>query len=339
MPSAPDSSAMNRPVLVLALGGNAISRAGDEPSVGAQFRRMREAVEGLVGVIRSGAWRLVITHGNGPQVGNIMLRSDLAAEAGALPPIPMDAAVADTQGAMGYMIGQCLGNALWESGLQQPVATVVTQIIVDENDPAFSDPTKPVGRLYPHDAVEDLRGRGWSVKADPQGGGWRRVVPSPEPLEIVEVAVVAELLQEGVIVIACGGGGIPVASSPTGALHGVEAVIDKDMASGLLASHLKADTLAILTDVDRVYLHFGTEHQLGLGDIDVGSLRRRSAEGHFAAGSMGPKVEAAARFVERGGSRAIITDTTHFEEALGGSTGTHITPAAPPSRPGGEGND
>ncbi len=329
MATTPHASWSKRPLLVLALGGNAITRAADGPSVQSQFTRTKATAEKLVPVVASGAWRIVITHGNGPQVGNILLRSDMAAEAGVLPRIPMDAAVADTQGAMGYMIQQCLGNAMWESGLHQPVTTVVTQVIVDEGDPDFADPSKPVGRFYADDAVEGLRRHGFPVKEDSGGRGWRRVVPSPDPQEIVEQSVIAELLHEGVIVIACGGGGIPVASGPTGALEGVEAVIDKDLASGLLASDLKADTLAILTEVDRVFLDYGTIDQRALKTVDVATLRRHAAEGQFPPGSMGPKAEAAARFVEGGGARAIITDTDHLERALAGQAGTHVVPPPP----------
>src|ERR671918_2267864 len=184
-------SSSGAPVLVIALGGNAITRADDDLSVGAQFARTKETAELLVPVIASGRYRVLITHGNGPQVGNILLRSDITAEAGLLPRLPIDAAVADTQGAMGYMIQQCLSNALWESGIRIPVVTVVTQVIVDENDEAFVNPTKPVGRYYRGEEAERLIGEhGWVMREDPQGRGWRRVVPSPQPREIVEQDIV-----------------------------------------------------------------------------------------------------------------------------------------------------
>ena len=216
------------PLMVVALGGNAISRAGDEPSVGAQFARTRATVDHLLALIAAGDRRMVLTHGNGPQVGNILLRSDLAAEAGELPPLPVDSAVADTQGAMGYMIQQCLANALWESGIDIPVATVVTQVIVDEEDPAFTTPAKPIGRFYEDGEVDALERHGWTLSRDPQGRGWRRVIASPSPREIVEVPVIRELVDAGVLVIACGGGGVPVIAGASGALQGIEAVIDKD---------------------------------------------------------------------------------------------------------------
>jgi carbamate kinase len=226
---------------------------------------------------------------------------------------------------MGYMIGQCLANELWESGLQAPVATIVTQVIVDEDDPAFLDPSKPVGRFYPGAEVDDLRRHGWTLKEDPQGRGFRRVVPSPAPLEIVEEPVIRALLDSGVIVIACGGGGVPVRADEAGALTGVEAVIDKDLASSLLATQVRASALAILTDVDRVYLDYGAPDERALDEVDAATLKRLHEQGHFPSGSMGPKVEAVVGFVERGGKRAIITSPERLADALEGRAGTHVT--------------
>lgn len=315
-------------ILVVALGGNAITRTGDEPSVGAQFKRTRETAELLVPIVASGTYRLVVTHGNGPQVGNILLRSDIAEEAGALPRLPIDSAVADTQGAMGYMIQQCLANALWESGIRIPVVTIVTQVIVDEDDPAFADPSKPVGRYYPDDAAERARrDHGWVMKRDPQGRGWRRVVPSPAPREIVEQDAISELLDEGVIVIACGGGGIPVIAGSGGSLQGVDAVIDKDLASSLLANNVGADTFAIATEVDNVYVNYGKPEQIALTTVDVDELAAYSQQGHFAPGSMRPKVDAVIGYLERGGQRAIVTSPESLEEALRGRLGTQVTGA------------
>jgi carbamate kinase len=315
----------NGDVLVIALGGNAITRPGDEPSVAAQFARTRTTVEDLMPVVASGRWRLVITHGNGPQVGSVLLRSDLAAEAGELPRLPLDIAVADTQGGMGYMIQQCLASALWESGILSPVATVITQVIVDEDDPAWSDPAKPIGRFYPAEQVEELEGHGWIMKEDPEGRGWRRVVASPRPVEIVEEPVIRRLLSDGTIVVACGGGGIPVRADEAGSLTGTDAVVDKDLASSLLASAVGATTLAILTEVDRVYLDFGGPGQRALDAVDVAALKLFAAEGHFPAGSMGPKIDAVIGFIERGGERAIITSPERLENALAGNAGTHVT--------------
>jgi carbamate kinase len=312
------------PVLVVALGGNALTRADDDPSIAAQFERTRATVDDIMPVIASGRWRVVVTHGNGPQVGNILLRSDLAAEAGELPRLPFDAAVSDSQGGMGYMIQQCLLNALWESGLESPVATVITQVVVDEDDAAFGRPAKPIGRFYRAEQVRSLERHGWVLREDPQGRGYRRVVASPEPVEIVEQPVIAELVAAGVIVVACGGGGIPVVADEAGSLTGTDAVIDKDLASALLATGLGASAFAILTEVDRVYLNYRRPGERAVGEIDSTSLRRLAAEGHFPSGSMGPKVEAAARFIESGGDRAIITSPELLEEALLGSAGTVV---------------
>jgi carbamate kinase len=315
------------PVLVIALGGNAITRPGDEPSVAAQFARTRTTVEDLMPVVAAGRWRLVITHGNGPQVGSILLRSDLAAEAGELPRLPLDIAVADTQGGMGYMIQQCLASALWESGIQSPVATVITQVIVDDDDPAWDHPAKPIGRFYPAERVEELQRHGWIMKEDPQGRGWRRVVASPRPVEIVEEPVIRRLLSDGTMVVACGGGGIPVRADEAGSLTGADAVVDKDLASSLLATAVAASTLAILTEVDRVYLDYGRPTQRPLDAVDVAALKHFAAEGHFPPGSMGPKIEAVIGFVERGGARAIITSPERLDDALAGNAGTHVTPS------------
>jgi carbamate kinase len=315
------------PVLVVALGGNAITRPGDEPSVQAQFTRTRETVEHLLGVVGGEAWRVVVTHGNGPQVGNVLLRSDLAAEAGVLPRLPVATSVADTQGGMGYMIQQCLANALRDRGMRVTVATVVTQVVVARDDPAFDNPSKPIGRFYPQEKVDELRGHGWTMNPDPAGQGWRRVVPSPAPREIVEEPVIRELLDDGVIVIACGGGGIPVVTDGAGSLQGVDAVVDKDLASSLLATAIGASAFAILTDVDQVCLDFGRPSQRALADIDVASLSRYAVAGHFPPGSMGPKVEAVIGFLRRGGRGAIITSAGRLDDALAGRAGTRVVPS------------
>jgi carbamate kinase len=318
------------PILVVALGGNAITRPDDEPSVGAQFSRTRATAELLVPIIASGRYRLVITHGNGPQVGNILLRSDVAEEAGVLPRLPIDSAVADTQGAMGYMIQQCISNALWESGIRIPAVTVVTQVIVDEDDPAFSNPTKPVGRFYPEDEAEQVkRVHGWTMKEDSQGRGSRRVVPSPIPQEIVEQDIISELLDQGVIVIACGGGGIPVVTAEGGSLQGTEAVIDKDLASALLANNVGAKTFAIATEVENVFIDYGSSSQRALESVGVDELSTYLSDGQFPSGSMGPKVQAVIGYLERGGERAIITSPDALERALDGLAGTQITSARP----------
>lgn len=323
------------PVLVVALGGNAITRTGDEPSVQAQFRRTRATVEHLVPLVAEHRWRVVLTHGNGPQVGNILLRSDIAAQAGELPSLPIDSAVADTQGAMGYMIQQCLSNALCEAGLRVPVVTVVTQVLVDDRDPAFEEPSKPIGRFYGDDELEPLRRRGWALRRDGQGRGWRRVVPSPQPYEIVEQDIVCQLLAAGAVVIACGGGGIPVVRTSDGALAGVEAVVDKDRASALLARQVGADTFAILTDVEHVEVDHGTPTAAPIESVDVPTLRSLLEAGQFAPGSMAPKVEAMLDFVSGGGRRAVVTDDVHLRDALEGRAGTALEAAHPARAAGG----
>jgi carbamate kinase len=313
----------DRPTLVIALGGNALARAGDPPTAEAQLERARQTCDLLLPVIASGRWRVVITHGNGPQVGSALLRSDLAAEADELPRVPIDAAVAETQGSMGYMIQQCLSNALWEADLRRPVVTVVTQVIVDEDDPAFTRPAKPIGRSYPAGSAESLQHHDWTLKEQPDGS-FRRVVPSPLPKEIVEQDAIRDLVAEGAIVICCGGGGIPVVTTPSGGLRGIEAVVDKDHASSLLAVHLGAEVLALLTSVPAVVLGFGGAGERPLGEVDAATMRRHEAEGHFPPGSMGPKVRASIDFLERGGARAVITDPVRFEHALEGRAGTRI---------------
>jgi carbamate kinase len=213
---------------------------------------------------------------------------------------------------MGYMIQQCFSNALWESGIRLPVVTIVTQVLVDDEDPAFQNPTKPIGRFYPPEQVEELKRHGWVMTE--QKGGWRRVVPSPIPSEIIEEDIVRELLAEGVIVIACGGGGIPVVAAEGGSLTGVDAVIDKD--------------LAILTAVDNVALNYGTDDEVLLDEVDIEELRRYAADGQFPSGSMGPKIDAVMGFVERGGPQAIITSAEKLADALEGKAGTHIVASA-----------
>lgn len=323
-------------MLVVALGGNAISREGDEPSVAAQYVRTRETARLLAPLLTSGDWRAVITHGNGPQVGNILLRSDLAAEARELPRLPVDAAVADTQGAMGYMIQQCLWNGLRAVGADLRTATVVTRVVVDADDPAFENPTKPIGRHYPADQADEVASlHGWQMEEDAAGRGFRRVIASPRPHAIIEVDVVRHLLDRDVVVIACGGGGVPVVREPSGDLTGVDAVVDKDLASSLLARELGASAFAIVTDVEHVYADFGTPQARALEEVDAAELRAMVDAGSFPAGSMGPKVEAVLAFLERNpAGNAVITSPERLVDALAGRGGTRVrtarsVPAAP----------
>lgn len=310
---------------MIALGGNALQDPRGDDSVASDFDRTAVTAERLAGLVANRGWRLVITHGNGPQVGNHLLRSELAVVAGHLPPLPLEVCVADTQGGLGYMLQQCLTNAFQASGLPAVVASLVTQVIVDENDPAFDDPSKPIGEMIGADRVQDLRARGWDLVEDPARGGWRRIVASPEPIEIVEAGAIRALLDDGVIVVAAGGGGVPVIQAADGRLHGVAAVVDKDLASALLAADLGAQGLLILTDVDRAALSWGTPEQQPLDAMSVAQARAYIDRGEFGRGSMGPKVDACCRFVEAGGDFGIITSIDRCDAALAGDGGTWIT--------------
>lgn len=313
-------------VLVIALGGNALQRPEDDDSVEGDFERTKETARHLRPLIASGEWRVVITHGNGPQVGNHLWRSELAHEQGGTPLLPMDVCVADTQGGMGYMIQQALANDLGRAGVPAVVASLVTQVLVDAGDDAFANPSKPVGEMVPEDRVAGLRARGWTLVEDRRRGGWRRVVPSPEPVEIVEAEAVRCLVDAGVTVVAGGGGGVPVVQRDDGALQGIPAVVDKDLASALLAADLRAAGLVILTDVSRVSLGFGTEDERPIDRMNVRDARRYLAEGEFPAGSMGPKVEAVCRFVEASGGTGVITSIERCEDGVYGRAGTLIVP-------------
>lgn len=295
---------------------------GDD-SVASDLERTRGTAEHLVALARAG-WRLVITHGNGPQVGNHMYRSELAHDDADLPLLPLDVCVADTQGGMGYVLQQCLANAFHARDMPAVVATLVTQVLVDENDPAFGAPSKPIGEMIPTERVMALRDRGWTLVEDERRGGWRRVVASPDPKEIVEAEAISALVDRGVIVVAGGGGGVPVKQAPDGSLQGVAAVIDKDLASSLLASDLRAEGFLILTDVESVIDGYGTDDERPIASMSVAEARARLEAGGFPPGSMGPKVEALCRFAESGGSLAAVTSIERAEHALQGSAGTRV---------------
>ena len=301
------------------------SPVGDD-SVEADFERTAHTAEHLVAVVSSGGWRLVVTHGNGPQVGNHLLRSELGREHGRLPALPLDVCVADTQGGMGYMLQQALSNAFHSAGLPAVVAALVTQVVVDADDPGFDSPSKPVGEMIGEDKVFDLQQRGWSLVEDRHRGGWRRVVASPEPVEIVEAAAIRVLVDDGTVVIAAGGGGVPVAHGRDGSLRGVPAVVDKDLASALLAADVGADRFVVLTDVEFVYRGFDSPDQEPIESVSVAGARSLLAAGEFPAGSMKPKVEAVCRFVEATGRPGVITSIERCEEGLRGETGTRILP-------------
>ena len=314
---------MKNPLAVIAIGGNSLILDSKKITVADQYQAASETVHHIAALVAAG-YRVVITHGNGPQVGFILLRSDLARNV--LHQVPLDSCVADTQGALGYQIGQTLANELRRQGIQKSIATVVTQVLVDNRDPAFSNPTKPIGSFYTEEEARKHKAdSGWTLKED-AGRGWRRVVASPKPLRIVEEDTVRLLLEQDVVVIAVGGGGIPVRENEKGDLEGCAAVIDKDLASCLLAKNLRADLFIISTGVDKVAVDFKKPTQRELDKLTVAEAKKYLAEGQFPAGSMGPKIEAAIDFLEHGGKEVIITQPHLLEDAIAGKNGTHLVP-------------
>lgn len=309
-------------VLVVAFGGNAISPAGQTGTMEEQRANVRRMSAQLGQLVAEGH-RVVVTHGNGPQVGEIMLRSDLTRDA--VPPLTLDVGGAMSQGQIGYILQQEIGTFLAVNGIDMGVCSVVTQVVVDPEDPAFHAPTKPIGRFYTAEEAARLREeRGWDVVED-AGRGYRRVVPSPMPLHIVEWPAIRALVESGTLVIAAGGGGVPVVTGAGGELRGVEAVIDKDLAAQRLASLVGADTLALLTEVEAVAVNFGTPDQRPLGAVTLDEMKQYLAEGQFPEGSMGPKVRAAVAFLEEGGTRAIITSPRRLVSAVSGHrVGTQV---------------
>jgi carbamate kinase len=313
---------MSDRTLVIALGGNAISTRSSD-TIYDEFANTRQSLRALEPVF-AGGHRVVLTHGNGPQVGKQLRRVELSLSV--VPETPLGVLVADTQGSIGYMIEQSLQNFLHDRDLERQVATVLTQVIVDPRDPALLEPTKFIGQFFSvEEAMQARQDYGWTLRED-SGRGWRRVVGSPQPLEIVNLRVIRHLVDAGVIVIAGGGGGIPCYVDARGHLEGVDAVIDKDRCSALLAARLGAGELMILTGVPRVALDFGTPAERSVETMSVAQARRWLTEGQFPAGSMGPKIEAAIRFIEGGGRRCTITDFSGVAEALAGRGGTFVTP-------------
>ena len=309
--------------VVIALGGNALLRRGQEDSYENMFASARGAAEKIADIAAAG-WEVVVTHGNGPQVGRILLQQEAAR--GWVHPMPLDVCGAESQGQIGYLLQVTIGDVFYERGMERPVATVLTLTRVRPDDPAFQDPTKPIGPFYEEDEAAKLAAeRGYVMKPDAHGG-WRRVVPSPDPYSIVEASVIRELVADGVIVIASGGGGVPVVDDGP-RLTPKEGVVDKDLAAAILARDVEAPTLLILTDVEHVQRGFGTDHAEPIGRMTVTQARALLAAGEFGEGSMGPKIEAAVRFIEAGGRRAIIGDLERAPTALGGATGTTIVGA------------
>lgn len=306
---------------VIAIGGNSLIKDKDHQTVEDQYHAVAETCAHIAGLVEEG-YDLVITHGNGPQVGFILLRSELASSV--LHPVPLDSCGADTQGAIGYHIQRALGNEFRARGMAKRVATVITQVVVDREDPAFQRPSKPIGPFYDQEKAERYRAqRGWTVVED-AGRGYRRVVASPMPREIVEEDAVRTLAEDGFVVVAVGGGGIPVTRTEAGDLTGAAAVIDKDLASGLLASRIGARDLIISTAVEKVALNFGRPDEQPLSRMTLDEARRYLAEGHFAPGSMKPKIETAIQFLENGGERVIITNPECIVQAVRGERGTTI---------------
>ncbi len=309
---------------VLALGGNAIIKAGEKGNISQQFANTRESLGGIVELIRQG-YKLAITHGNGPQVGNL-LRQQEAGEKEGIAPLPLGVLNAATEGSMGYMIEQSLQNKLLQSGIDKQVITIISQVVVDRNDPSMLNPSKFVGSTYftAQQADELHHTLGWTLKED-AGKGYRRVVPSPMPKQIIPADTVRELVDRGEIVIAVGGGGVPIYIQDDGTYEGVDAVIDKDFASALLALNINADLFVILTGVDKVSINFGKENQQDLDRMSIAEAKQHYEDKQFPAGSMGPKILAAIDFLQRGGKEVLITSIDSIVDAFAGKTGTRIS--------------
>ncbi len=307
---------------VVALGGNALLQKGEPMDIEHQFKNALRSVRTIATLVADG-YRIAVTHGNGPQVGVTFFRNVYTSTQ--YPPYPLDALNAETQGWIGYLLCRAMRNTFQEMGLTNRSVALVTQVLVDKDDPAFENPSKPIGNFFTKEEAEKLMAKyGWKM-IDDAGRGWRVVVPSPWPKKIIEGDIVRELVDEGTVVVAAGGGGIPVIYE-NGQLKGVEAVIDKDRASAVLAREIGAELLIILTQIDTVYLNFGKPDARPISKMTVSEAERYLAEGHFAPGSMGPKIEAAVRFIKDGGQKVIITSLELAHEALEGKAGTQIIP-------------
>jgi carbamate kinase len=306
--------------VLIALGGNAMTGPGGSATPEDQDNAIAVAMEHVADLVASGV-DVALTHGNGPQVGNLLVKNELSAHV--VPPVPLDWCGAQTQGTIGFLILDSLDRALAARGVSKPVATVVTRTLVDKDDPGFTKPTKPIGRYLPEADARALseHGQTWEDRGE---RGWRRVVASPQPLEILDAGAIEVLAAAGYIVVGSGGGGIPVVRHEDGSLHGVEAVIDKDLAAAILAPAIGADVLVIATDVENAVAGYGTDDAAPIGQVTPAELRRLQEDGHFASGSMGPKVEAALRFVEGGGARSAITSLQRITDAVHGRAGTVI---------------
>ena len=312
-----------RKVAVVAVGGNSLIKDKEHKTINDQYEAAAESMRHIASMIQHG-WDVIITHGNGPQVGFILRRSELSKHE--LHEVPLDYCGADSQGAIGYMFQQSLFNEFVKRGMDKQAATVVTQVEVDRNDPAFQAPSKPIGSFMDRDMADQrTEAEGWVVVED-SGRGWRRVVPSPLPVRIVQRAAIESLIGDGFVVIAVGGGGIPVVQDEAGLLTGVEAVIDKDFASALLALQIGADMLLISTAVPQIALNYNQPEQQWLGKMTLAEAKTYMEQGHFAKGSMEPKVQAIINYLEAGGKEALVTNPENIERALAGDTGTRIVP-------------
>ncbi|HEX2361451.1 MAG TPA: carbamate kinase [Jiangellaceae bacterium] len=308
--------------VLIALGGNAMTAPGGGARPEDQIAAIGVAAGRIAALVAAGH-EVMITHGNGPQVGNLLVKNEIAASV--VPPVPLDWCGAQTQGTVGFILLNALERSLTERGVARPVGAVVTRTLVNADDPAFMRPTKPIGRYLPADEARVMieHGQSWQDRGE---RGWRRVVASPEPRAVLDAPAISALLMAGFVVVGAGGGGVPVIRDDDGILRGIEAVIDKDLAAALLGRTLDADLLIIATDVDHVVLGFGTADEQPLHRVGVQELRKYAQEGHFGSGSMGPKVEAACRFVEAGGDRTVITSLERIADAVAGAAGTVVEP-------------
>ena len=315
------SNGSNVPIVLVAMGGHAFMQRGEKGTI-EEHEKNAEVIASLLMTLVDRGYHLVITHGNGPQVGNLLIQHEMARQE--VPAMPLDVLVAMTEGSLGYILQQRLLNELRKKELRRYVVTVVTQVLVDEQDPAFRDPSKPIGPFLSREEAERRRDAlGWNVRED-SGRGWRRIVPSPRPVKVIQRHMIRDTARAGHIVVACGGGGIPIKKEANGHYAGIEAVIDKDLTSSVLATDIGAALLVILTAVPQVYVNFGKPNQQALGAVTLEELERLHAEGHFPPGSMGPKIEAVMGYLRAGGRRALITNPESLPQAIEGRAGTHF---------------
>ncbi len=312
----------DKSLTIVSIGGNTLIRQGEKGTIEEQFAHTEECMAYVTKLAAQGG-RIVITHGNGPIVGNIVIRNEAAKDI--ISPMPLYICNADSEGGIGFMLQQALYNQLKRLNIKRGVATIVTQVVINKNDPAFSSPAKPIGPFYTIEEAETIqKQKGWRIVEDSHRG-YRRVVSSPKPLTVVEAEIIKQLAMDDVIVIAAGGGGVPVVETENGILRGIDAVIDKDLATSLLAREIGAEAFIDLTSIDRVYINFGKPNQKGLDKLAVSEAKKYLYAGEFAPGSMGPKIEAAIEFLEAGGKEVIITSPWLLEAAMKGKAGTRIT--------------